>query len=196
MLRASLRLQAKCSVIGVGQIGTAVAQGLLRNGHEVTVFDMSTKNKEVLVKQGATWADSLKAIIPPGTEKVITALPAPAHVMAMRPAHYSFALNYSPQARMKCWPGRGMPAPCVPLPDQSSRQRLCSKDSNLTLRQCAEACASHYPACKGIVHNAPESRGRTHTGCWLKASLLQSSRDPSHWHSTSCRRGGSWGSRG
>ncbi|XP_013401163.1 uncharacterized protein LOC106167038 [Lingula anatina] len=70
---------ANVGVIGAGQVGRAVALGLLRGGHSVSVTDPSTLNAKELTEQGAKWVDTASEVVA-GKEVVITALPAPPHI--------------------------------------------------------------------------------------------------------------------
>ncbi len=86
---ASSPTKKRVAVIGAGQIGTAVARGILRGGHTVFVHDPSTLNAAALKEAGAVWADSLAsaALCPAdgrgSVDIVVTAVPAPPHVRAV-----------------------------------------------------------------------------------------------------------------
>lgn len=73
------------AVIGVGQLGAAVAGNLIRNGVPTTLFDIhGDKNVPPQIKEGlkgATWVASAKEAAEQ-CEVVITALPRPEHVTA------------------------------------------------------------------------------------------------------------------
>jgi len=73
------------AVIGVGQLGAAVAGNLLRNNVPVTLFDLhGDKNVPPQIKdslRGATWVKSAKEAAE-RSDVVITALPRPEHVTA------------------------------------------------------------------------------------------------------------------
>ena len=51
------------SVIGLGEMGSALARALLRDGHEVTVWNRTESKAEPLAKEGATAAPSLAAAV-------------------------------------------------------------------------------------------------------------------------------------
>ncbi len=86
---AEPKKKKRVAVIGAGQIGTAVARGILRGGHTVFVHDPSTLNAAALKEAGAVWADSLAsaALCPAdgrgSVDVVVTAVPAPPHVRAV-----------------------------------------------------------------------------------------------------------------
>lgn len=73
---------AKITFIGLGNMGAPMAANLLKDGHDVTVFDLSKPAVEALVAEGARTADSGKAAAE-GAECVITMLPAGKHVEAV-----------------------------------------------------------------------------------------------------------------
>jgi len=71
----------RVSVIGAGQIGTACAQGLLRQGFDVRVHDPSEKNRADLEQRGAVWVPKVENILDGDQNDVLlTALPAPPQV--------------------------------------------------------------------------------------------------------------------
>ena len=75
----------RVGIVGVGQMGAAVACNLLRNGVEVKLFDLAGESNvpEPLREgiKGASWTNSGKALAE-GSDIVITALPKPEHVTA------------------------------------------------------------------------------------------------------------------
>ena len=75
----------KVGIVGVGQMGAAVASNLLRNGVSVTLFDVARDaNVPSVLKpllSGASWASS-GASLASASDVVITALPKPEHVSA------------------------------------------------------------------------------------------------------------------
>lgn len=79
---AAQQKQKRVAVVGAGQIGAAVAQGLLRQGHTVTVHDPQETNRAALTAAGATWVGSAAETLcgSEGHDLLITALPAPPHV--------------------------------------------------------------------------------------------------------------------
>ena len=77
------QLSRRIAVIGAGQIGTCVAQGLTEAGHQVFVTDPSDTNRSTIEAAGAKWADSKEEVVQPGGEfvdTVVTAVPAPQHI--------------------------------------------------------------------------------------------------------------------
>lgn len=67
----------KYGYIGLGNLGANCAACLLRDGFDVTVFDVNKNNATRLLEQGAAWADSA-AEVAAGVDHVITCLPSPA----------------------------------------------------------------------------------------------------------------------
>jgi len=71
------------AIVGVGQLGAAVASNLLRNGVDLTLFDLCGANNVPPALQnalkGAKWAPSAKEAAK-SASVVITALPKPEHV--------------------------------------------------------------------------------------------------------------------
>src|SRR5215475_15894193 len=63
--------------IGLGHLGGHLAASLLRHGFALTVHDRDRNVAEPLIAQGATWADSPRALAA-GCDAVITCLPSPA----------------------------------------------------------------------------------------------------------------------
>ena len=65
----------RCGFIGLGHIGKYLAGSLVRNGFEVTVYDLDPKAVEGLVAKGAKAATSIKVrplasvpLVPPSSE--------------------------------------------------------------------------------------------------------------------------------
>ena len=52
----------RCGFIGLGHIGKYLAGSLVRNGFEVTVYDLDPKAVENLVAKGAKAAKSIKEV--------------------------------------------------------------------------------------------------------------------------------------
>ncbi len=48
--------------IGLGRMGTPMARRLLQAGHRLTVFNRTREKAEPLIAEGATWADSPRAV--------------------------------------------------------------------------------------------------------------------------------------
>jgi len=65
--------------IGTGNMGKPMASHLLAAGYELTVHDRRKEATEELVKQGASWADTPKAVAQ-ASEVTITSLPGPLEV--------------------------------------------------------------------------------------------------------------------
>jgi 3-hydroxyisobutyrate dehydrogenase-like beta-hydroxyacid dehydrogenase len=63
----------KAGFVGLGQMGSGMAQNLVRAGHEVTVFNRSAGKREALVKLGARAAETVAEACA-GSEVVITML--------------------------------------------------------------------------------------------------------------------------
>ena len=70
---------SKIGFIGVGNMGGPMACNLVKAGHDVTAFDLSQTNLDVVADRGATIATSCsEAVI--GADIVLTMLPAGTHV--------------------------------------------------------------------------------------------------------------------
>ena len=66
---------AKIGFIGVGNMGGPMALNLLKAGHELSVFDLSTDAVDLLVKQGAVAVTNpAQAVV--GVDVVISMLPS------------------------------------------------------------------------------------------------------------------------
>lgn len=72
----------KIGFVGLGNMGAPMALNLLKAGHDLAVFDLSTQAVQQLVDAGAKKADSPKAAAG-GAAVVITMLPAAAHVRSV-----------------------------------------------------------------------------------------------------------------
>jgi 3-hydroxyisobutyrate dehydrogenase-like beta-hydroxyacid dehydrogenase len=68
--------------VGLGNLGFHLARSLLRAGHAVTVTDLHRDLAEVLIAEGATWADTA-AEVATRSSVVFTCLPSPAVVDAV-----------------------------------------------------------------------------------------------------------------
>ena len=66
----------RCGFIGLGHIGKYLAGSLVRNGFEVTVYDLDPKAVEGLVAKGAKAATSIKGVCD-ASDTVFTCLPSP-----------------------------------------------------------------------------------------------------------------------
>jgi 3-hydroxyisobutyrate dehydrogenase len=66
----------RAGFIGLGNVGSKLAGSLLRNGHDLTVFDLDTAKMDEFVAQGAKRANSPAALMH-NSDVVITCLPSP-----------------------------------------------------------------------------------------------------------------------
>ena len=69
--------------IGLGHMGGPMAANLLKAGHQLNVFDLSTAAVEQLAEQGATACASVKELVQTKPELIISMLPAAAHVKSL-----------------------------------------------------------------------------------------------------------------
>ena len=67
----------KYGYIGLGNLGANCAACLVRDGFDVTVFDVTPDNAKALLEAGATWGDSAGDVASK-VDHVITCLPSPA----------------------------------------------------------------------------------------------------------------------
>lgn len=67
----------KYGYIGLGNLGANCAACLVRDGFDVTVFDVNPDNAKALLETGATWGDSAGDVASK-VDHVITCLPSPA----------------------------------------------------------------------------------------------------------------------
>lgn len=67
----------KYGYIGLGNLGANCAACLVRDGFDVTVFDVNPDNAKALLEAGATWGDSAGEVASK-VDHVITCLPSPA----------------------------------------------------------------------------------------------------------------------
>ncbi len=65
--------------IGIGRMGGFMARNLVKGGHTLTVFDTHKEAAEELLSQGASWAESPRAVAA-ASQAVFTALPRPQDV--------------------------------------------------------------------------------------------------------------------
>ncbi|HEY1832207.1 MAG TPA: NAD(P)-dependent oxidoreductase [Acidimicrobiales bacterium] len=63
----------KMAVLGLGNMGRAVAHRLLSDGHDLTVWNRTPGREKELIAAGATWAESVAAAVP-SAEVVFTSL--------------------------------------------------------------------------------------------------------------------------
>ena len=66
----------KIGLVGVGELGTAVAKNMLKAGHELVLFDLNKASVAPWVEKGATAAGSA-AELAAQVDAVVTALPTP-----------------------------------------------------------------------------------------------------------------------
>ncbi|MBD7983355.1 NAD(P)-dependent oxidoreductase [Sporosarcina sp. Sa2YVA2] len=69
----------KIAFIGIGVMGKSIVKHLLKADHEVTVFTRTKEKAEMLVNNGATWADSVAKAVK-NAEIVITMVGYPSDV--------------------------------------------------------------------------------------------------------------------
>ena len=72
----------RCGFIGLGHIGKFLAGSLVRNGFEVTVFDLNADAAAPLVAKGAKLAGSIKELCD-ASDTVFTCLPSPRAIDAV-----------------------------------------------------------------------------------------------------------------
>ena len=65
--------------IGIGYMGRHMARNIARGGHELTVFDIHKEAADDVVAEGASWANSPRAVAE-ASEVVFTSLPRPQDV--------------------------------------------------------------------------------------------------------------------
>jgi 3-hydroxyisobutyrate dehydrogenase len=87
----------KIGFVGLGNMGAPMALNLLKAGHDLAVFDLSTQAVQQLVDAGAKKADSPKAAAS-GAAVVITMLPAAAHVRSVLAGNDGVLAGVSPGA--------------------------------------------------------------------------------------------------
>jgi 3-hydroxyisobutyrate dehydrogenase len=75
-------MQMKVGFIGLGMMGKGMAANLQKAGHQLIVHDIRRAAAEPYLANGATWADSPKAV-GEQSEVVFTSLPVPADVEAV-----------------------------------------------------------------------------------------------------------------
>lgn len=72
----------RCGFIGLGHIGKFLAGSLVRNGFEVTVYDLNADAAAPLVAKGAKLAGSIKELCD-ASDTVFTCLPSPRAIDAV-----------------------------------------------------------------------------------------------------------------
>ena len=68
--------------IGLGNMGGPMASNLIKNGHQVTVFDLVEASVAALVEEGASAAENAAEAVK-NADVVVTMLPAAAHVKSL-----------------------------------------------------------------------------------------------------------------
>ena len=106
----------RCGFIGLGHIGKFLAGSLVRNGFEVTIFDLNAEAGKPLVAKGAKWATSIKELCD-ASDTVFTCLPSPRAIDAV---------VAGPGGVLESLAGRATPATWVDMStnDQSETMRL------------------------------------------------------------------------
>ena len=106
----------RCGFIGLGHIGKFLAGSLVRNGFEVTIFDLNAEAGKPLVAKGAKWASSVKELCD-ASDTVFTCLPSPRAIDAV---------VAGPGGVLESLAGRATPATWVDMStnDQSETMRL------------------------------------------------------------------------
>ena len=73
---------ATITFIGLGNMGGPMAANLVKAGHDLTVFDLSSEAVKALTSEGAKSAATIQEAVE-GAEVVISMLPAGQHVEAV-----------------------------------------------------------------------------------------------------------------
>ena len=79
--------------IGLGLMGRGMAGSLLKGGHALTVHDLRREAAQPFLDQGATWADTPKALAE-GVDVVFTSLPKPADVEGVAGGEQGLAAGF------------------------------------------------------------------------------------------------------
>ena len=79
MTATSNKANTRIAFIGLGNMGGPMAKNLLKNGYQVTVYDLSEAAQQQLSDAGASTSSSPKQAVQ-GADVVITMLPASKHV--------------------------------------------------------------------------------------------------------------------
>lgn len=90
----------KIGFIGLGNMGAPMALNLLRAGHALSVFDLSTASVAKLVEAGATAVQSPISIADSDAEVIITMLPAAVHVKSVYQGEGGLLKNARPGVLM------------------------------------------------------------------------------------------------
>ncbi len=69
--------------IGVGIMGSGMANNLLKTGHNLTVNDLRQGAAKPLLDAGALWADTPK-VVAEASEAIFTSLPGPPRLRLLR----------------------------------------------------------------------------------------------------------------
>ncbi|OKH89990.1 3-hydroxyisobutyrate dehydrogenase [Thalassospira sp. TSL5-1] len=90
---------AKIGFVGLGNMGGPMAANLVRAGHEVKVFDLSTEAVKAAVDIGATASASL-ADVAGNVDAIVTVLPAGKHVLGVYDGAEGLLANAAPGTLM------------------------------------------------------------------------------------------------
>jgi len=85
----------KIGFIGVGTMGRHMAANLIKSGFSLVVNDVRKEATNPHVKDGATWADTPKAVAE-ASDVVFTSLPGPVEVEAVALGHTGILAGTSP----------------------------------------------------------------------------------------------------
>ena len=72
-------MDKKIGFIGLGNVGSKVANNILKKGYSLFVYDLDKETSKNLISKGAIWCDSIKELIN-NTSIFITCLPSPKSV--------------------------------------------------------------------------------------------------------------------
>lgn len=72
----AIRYASTVGFVGIGNMGSAMVSNLLKNGHQVVVYDLSSSAVNSVVSKGAKSASSV-AELASQSDRVITMLPTP-----------------------------------------------------------------------------------------------------------------------
>ena len=72
----------KVGLIGIGELGKAIAGNMLKAGHELIVYDARREQAESMLARGAVWGESVLAVAT-AVDVLLTALPNPPIVEAV-----------------------------------------------------------------------------------------------------------------
>ena len=72
-------MDKKIGFIGLGNVGSKVANNILKKGYDLYIFDLNKSNSKNLISKGAIWCNSIDELIK-NTTVFITCLPSPKSV--------------------------------------------------------------------------------------------------------------------